>query len=208
MIRAGGLTGLFAQAPPDASPAQALRIQNAARALEKLRVRLATMAQNQVAQAQVDRVTAHHNVTREAKAHADAGKAHLERQNFAAAEAEYERALKLDPNVVTYQLGHAWALAVNPVRPSSERQAQALELLRPLAARYRMADIPYTMGLVFQLLERHQDAERAMQDALTLDKAHHGAQRLLRLLEARRQKAAAPDAAPVKEGPLDKLRGR
>jgi uncharacterized protein (TIGR02266 family) len=190
--------------PPEATVAQQTRIQSGQRAAEKLGHKVATLvpaatpapAAHTAAVGSLDaEKRARMEAMAAAKAHADLGKAHMERQAFAAAEKDYALAVEKDPNVVAYQLALAWAIAVAPQRDLQTRVKLALEQLTPLMKRYRQAEIPYTAGMVLNAADRHQEAERYFKVALELDANHVASQRMLRLLEARRAKEAeAPKA--------------
>ncbi|MEW5854701.1 MAG: hypothetical protein AB2A00_38350, partial [Myxococcota bacterium] len=142
-------------------------------------------------------VQAHLAVAAEAKAHAEAARLHLEKQRYSAAEEEFEKAVAKEPNVVLYRVGLAWATAVNTARPQDARLRKALELLRGVNSRYQNAEALYTEGMVLNLMGRDGEAEATFRRALENDKNHHGALRMVRLLEMRRQKEKEDAASPV-----------
>lgn len=209
LARADELATLLATVPPDATPAQATRIQSGVRALERIRVHIPKIetayvppptdpippdmempvgmpppGDPEVEEAKRVRFEA----VNQAKAHAELAKQHMERQSFEASEQEFALAAEKDPNVLAYSVGRAWALAVNPRKPAPKRFEDALAMLLPLLARCRVPDLPYTMGMIHQLNDTHDKAEKCFRAALELDGSHHPSMRMVRLMEARRNK--------------------
>jgi tetratricopeptide (TPR) repeat protein len=124
----------------------------------------------------------------EAKTHAETARGLLERQRFSEAEAEFEEAVKKDPSSAQYQTGLAWTLANNAARPQPQRQRQALDLLKKIVEKYQFAEAHYAIGMIVHQQGKLAEAEAAMRQALSIDKDHHSAQRMVRLIEMRKQK--------------------
>ncbi|MEW5847594.1 MAG: PilZ domain-containing protein [Myxococcota bacterium] len=201
------LVALFTTPPPQASPAQATRIQTALRGLQRLLLTLtATISRIEAQAARTSgatfalRGTEYGGVRRpipatgeaprgtlaEARMHAERARLLLEKMSFAEAEQEFEQACAKDSVVVDYQVGLAWAIAQNPARPAKARLERALEMLRGVTARERNAEALYTTGMVLDLMGRDDEAVATMKQVLSVDKDHLPAQRMVRLLEMRR----------------------
>jgi curved DNA-binding protein CbpA len=129
------------------------------------------------------------------------GETMLKKGDHARALEAFSAAMKLNPAEPAYKAYWAWTRFDSPTAPKDRLVRDTLKVLdEVLRDRGRFAVAHYWMGLLHKHLGDNNAAENAFRAAIGQDKSLLEAERELRLIEMRKQKAASATAADKQAG--------
>jgi curved DNA-binding protein CbpA len=130
----------------------------------------------------------------------------LKKKDFAQAELHYRQASNFDPEEGLIAVGLAWCIFLNPDQPAEKRHAEARRRLEEAVKKFKVGDASYKLGRVLREMGDEEGAAKCFEEALRRAPNHVDAQREVRIVEMRRQKAEADKAETAqKAGLLGKL---
>jgi curved DNA-binding protein CbpA len=118
----------------------------------------------------------------------------FKKKDYAQAELHYRQAANFDPEEGLIAVGLAWCIFVNPDQPAEKRLEDARKRLEEATKKFRSGDAAYKLGRVLREMGDEAGASKRFEDAVRLTPNHVDAQREIRIIEMRRQKAESEKA--------------
>jgi curved DNA-binding protein CbpA len=129
----------------------------------------------------------------------------FKKRDFAQAELHYRQAVNFDPEEGLIAVGLAWCIFLNPDQPAEKRRDDARKRLEEAVKKFKSGDAAYKLGRVLRELGDEAGAVKRFEEALRLTPNHVDAQREVRIVEMRKQKADGDKPNDDKKGLLGKL---